>query len=365
MIAHVATRLVTLPHVKSIVTPVEGDSFPHDAVDCAIVELTDTNGMTGTGLAWTTGAAKALVIKTMADSLAPFVIGSDAMLSEATYQRMWKHTNALGHAGVALIAMSAYDLAMWDLRGKLCQAPVYQLLGGAHTELDAYASGMFLSSPLDDVVAEAKGYEQAGFRSVKMRVGLPRLADDLERVEAVRAELGSSVGLMVDAGQAWDTAGAVRAVRALERFDLTWIEDPVPFDNIDGLIATRGITATPITAGEKLYSRYAFRELIERKAVDILMPDVQRVGGVTEWMRVAAMAEAWNLPIVGHAMPEINIHLMAATPHCLAVEYMSWWSRLFSGTLSVTSSGCLRVPSEPGFGIELKRDALDQFATAS
>lgn len=364
MITGVRTRLISLPHARPIVTPVERESFPHKAIDCALVELEDSSGHVGVGVAWTTGTAKAQVVKVMADTLIPFVEGTDPMLSEQVYLRLWQHTNALGHAGVSLIAMSAYDLAMWDLRGKLCGAPVYQLLGGCHTELPAYASGLFLSSTLEEIVAEAKDYERTGYRAIKMRVGKPRLAEDLDRIEAVRASIGADVQLMVDAAQAWDTPTAVRAVRAFDRFDLTWIEDPVPFDNVDGLVESRANTGIPITAGEKLYSRYAFRELIERKAVDILMPDVQKVGGVSEWMRVAAMASTWNLPIVGHAMPEINVHLMAATAPALVVEYMAWWSELFDGTVSV-SDGTIRLPNTPGFGVTLKPEAVERFSVAS
>jgi len=361
VIENVVTHLVSLPHVKPIITPVEGKAFPHDAIDCAIVELTDSSGHVGIGVGWTTGIAKAHVIRTMADTLAPFVKGTDPMMSEQTYERLWKHTNALGHAGVSLIAMAAYDLALWDLRGKICGASVAQLLGGAHSELPAYASGLFLSNSIEEIVAEVGGYLEQGFRAIKMRVGRPKLSEDLERIEAVRAAIGDDVKLMVDAAQAWDTPAAVKAVRAFERFDLTWIEDPVPFDNVDGLVACRGITGTPITAGEKLATRFAFRDLIERNAVDILMPDVQKVGGVLEWMRVAALATAWNKPVVGHAMPEINIHLMGATTHCLYVEYMSWWSKLFTGTLSMSPEGMVSVPTSPGFGVALRPEAIDEF----
>lgn len=351
-------QIVSLPHRTPIITPVERDEFPHETVDCIVVHALTKDGLEGLGVAWTIGVPKARIIRSMVDSLAPLVVGADPTMSEQVWAKMWQHTNQIGHAGIAMIAMSAIDIALWDLRAKIAGLPAYRLLGGFRKELPAYASGLFLSAPLAEIVEEAKAYAAAGFQSLKMRVGKPLLEEDVERVAAVRAALGPRFGIMVDAAQAWDTRTALVAGRAFEPSKLAWIEDPVQYDNVDGLVTVAAALDTPITAGEKLYNRFAFRELIERHAVDVLMPDVQRVGGVAEWMRVAAMAYAWNLPVVAHAMPEISVHLLAATPAMLNVEYLAWWSPLFAEPLKVSPKGTVSPPERPGFGIELNPDTV-------
>lgn len=354
-------HIVSLPLRDAIQTPVEREAFPLASVDCVVTRVATDDGLEGVGVAWTTGLAKAHVIKAMVVGLKSVVRGADPTMSEQIWARMSRHTNTIGHSGIASIAMSAIDIALWDLRGKIANLPVYKLLGGATTELPAYASGLFLTSPIEDIVAEAKRYVAAGFRSFKMRVGRPALAEDLERIAAVRRAVGDEVGIMVDAAQAWDTRMALTAGRAFETFGLEWIEDPVVFDNVDGLVAVAAALDTPITAGEKLYNRYDFRQLIERRAADILMPDVQRVG-VAEWMRVGALAHTWNLPVVAHAMPEVSVHLLAATPAALTVEYLTWWSRLFTHPLTVTARGTVSPPDRPGFGIELNEAVLAEYA---
>jgi L-alanine-DL-glutamate epimerase-like enolase superfamily enzyme len=355
----VETRIVSLPLERPVVTPIHHIT----TVDTVLTTLRTDEGVEGIAYNWVFGVPRARVVKAMIDDLAGLVRGADPLETAALWARMWSDVNFLGRSGVAMLALSALDVACWDVKGRALGLPLYRLLGGARRAVPAYAGGLFLSDPLDAIVEEARGYVARGFRAVKMRAGAASLADDVERVAAVRAAIGPEVALMVDVVQGWTPEQAIRAGRALEPFGLGWIEDPVAFDDLEGMARVAAALDVPIAAGENDYSKRGFRRLLDLGAADVPMPDLQRVGGVTEWMKVAALAEAEGKAVLPHVFSEISVHLVAAAPNGWYLEYVPWWDVLFREPLAL-GDGTARPPDRPGLGIDFDEDAVDRLRVA-
>ncbi|HYF20347.1 MAG TPA: mandelate racemase/muconate lactonizing enzyme family protein [Ramlibacter sp.] len=353
-ITAVETAIVSLPLPRPVVTPVHHIT----TVDNILVTVRTDAGLEGIAYLWCFGPKRAKVVAAMVDELADHARGQDALQTVTLWDRLWRENNFFGRAGVAMLAHSALDIACWDIKGRAAGQPVWQLLGGTAKPIPTYAGGLFLSDPLDAIVEEARGYARQGFRAMKMRAGLPRLADDIERFAAVRDAIGPDVQLMIDAVQAWTADDAIRACNALARFDITWIEDPVAFDDHDGLARVAAHVPMPLCAGENDYSRLGFQRLIRGGCIRIAMPDLQRVGGITEWMRVAALADANGLRVTPHAFHELSLHVMCAVPNGFWLEYVPWWERLFVQVPELVD-GCMAPPRGPGLGLQFDWDGLD------
>ena len=345
-ITDVRSRVVKMPLEKRIVSR----SGILDVMWYLLVDVATDEGITGSTYLWAYSEAGAGALRQVLVELAAVAVGEDPFFSARLWQRMWGRTTQWGHAGMAVVGMSAIDTAVWDIVGKALGAPLAHLLG-AHTDrVPTYASGgLWLTDDLHALAHEAEGYVASGYRAVKMRLGRERMADDLAAVRAVRDAIGPDVTLMVDVNQGWTTDYTIRIGRHLEVFDLYWLEDPIPHDDLDGHARIATALDTPIATGEKMYAPQGIRALIERRACDIVMADVQRVGGVTGWMRAAALAEAWNLPICSHLFPEINVHLVAVAPTACYLETMPWASPLFQEQLELVD-GTTPVPDRPGLG---------------
>src|SRR6185437_2969976 len=288
--------ILSVPLERPIATPVHRI----ETVDNVLVTVTTADGLQGLSYLWAFGPPRARALAALVDDLARIVIGRDALERATIWRDLWHEASFLGRAGAVLFALSALDIALWDIAGKHANQPLWRLLGGTRRPIPAYAGGLFLSDPLDAIVAEARGFVASGFRAIKMRTGARRMQDDIERVAAVREAIGPDVTLMVDAVQGWTPEKAISVGREIARFDLTWIEDPVAFDDIAGMARVAAALDAPVTAGENNYALAGFRDLIRAGAIDIAMADLQRVGGITEWMRVAALAQAFSMQIVPH-----------------------------------------------------------------
>lgn len=353
-ITSVATAIVSLPLPRPVLTPVHHIT----SVDNVLVTLRTDAGLEGIAYLWCFGERRARVLAAMVDELAPYALGFDARQTVALWEKLWRENNFFGRAGVAMMAHSALDIACWDIKARAAGQPVWQLLGGAPKPVPTYAGGLFLSDPLEAIVEEARGYVRQGFRAMKMRAGMPRLADDVKRFAAVREAIGPDVQLMIDAVQAWTPDDAIRACDALAPFDIAWIEDPVAFDDHAGMARVAAAVPMPLCAGENDYSRIGFSRLIEQAGIRIAMPDLQRVGGITEWMRVAALADAHRLRVTPHAFHELSVQLMCAVPNGFWLEYVPWWERLFTDPPQLVD-GCMSPPEGPGLGLQFDWNALE------
>ena len=327
-----------------------------------VLVFVDTDAeVTGEGHLFSISAKHLEPLEAMAAGLGRSLVGEDAHRVEGLWHKLWSEVNFFGHKGISLFALSALDMALWDARGKALGQPVHRLLGSCREAVPAYHSGgLWLSRSQDELVAEAKKFLNRGFRAMKMRLGKPRWQEDVERAEAVRDAIGPDIRLMADANQGFDVTHALRLGRALEPVGLDWFEEPVPAYDVAGHAALAAALDTPIATGETEYTRYGFRPLIEAKAADVLMPDLGRVGGVTEFMRVGHMAQAWDLPVSPHLYSEPSLQLCGALQNCALLEYMPWSAPLFAEKIEF-EDGQARIPDRPGLGFSFDLDALERY----
>jgi L-alanine-DL-glutamate epimerase-like enolase superfamily enzyme len=269
--------------------------------------------------------------------------------------------DGLGFGGVGNMAAAILDIAVWDLAGKAAGLPLYRLLGGYRNRVPAYASlRLSRAIPTAELPEIAGLLVEQGFRAMKMNLGgQPSIDGEIARVRAVREAIGPEISLLADVNSRWTPSEAVRMGRLIDDFRLFWLEDPVPIQNLEGLAEVRRATHTPIATGETLFSLASFRSLFEARAVDVPMPDLVRVGGITPYLKIAHLAEAFGLPLACHLLPEISAQVVAAVPNGLIVEYVPWAWQLFRNCPQL-DHGNLVLSERPGHGLELDADFVEQ-----
>jgi len=357
-ITHVTTRVLSTPADNPLVV---GLPTPTDTREFVTLELGTDQGLVGVGLTFF-GGALTPALKAAVDALAGLVVGDDPTQVEAIAARLRRAAGGSGPGGIFTLALSAVDLACWDLKGKAAGQSVCALLGGLRDRVPTYASGALMRAhPLTYLAEAGPRLAALGFRQMKMQCGSePTMAASVERVRVLREAIGADVDLMCDINQLWSVSHAIQVGRRIEAYHLYWLEDPVAHDDHAGLGRVADALVTPVAAGEYHYGIVPFRHLVEARAIDIVMIDLVRVGGITQWMKVAGMAEAFNLPVVSHLVPEIHVHLVAAVPNGLTVEYMPWTLRLFEETPAI-EVGQLLVPRKPGLGLTFDPAAIKRY----
>ncbi|MFZ7101980.1 MAG: mandelate racemase/muconate lactonizing enzyme family protein [Peptococcaceae bacterium] len=343
--------------------------------DVLLVEIFTDDGITGlgflTGLGVASGSEIPVINAIIEKGLKPMIIGQDPFNFERLWEMMYRGTTRYGRKGAAVRAISGVDMAVWDVIGKKTATPVYKLLGGYADKIKVYASGGFYTARNDisELQEEMAGYIDQGFKAVKMKVGKD-VFFDVKRVEAVRKAVGEEIDLLIDANEAWDFNTALRFIKAVEEYNIYWLEEPVAPDDIEGFINLTKCSSIPIAGGENEYTKYGFKDLITRNAVNVVQPDVTRVGGISEWMKVAAMARAWNMPCVTHAVQEVHISLVTAISNAPMMEYFTkqhylqtFLSELFvePATLHAVKDGYVAAPDGPGLGLKVDRDLVKKY----
>ena len=351
----VATRL-SVPMARPMRTAIHAT----DRTENVLVEI-ESDGLVGQGCTLAFSAGQSDAVGAMARDLGQTLVGSDVFDLGALWGGLWMRLNLTGQSGVGMLALSAIDTALWDLLSQRAGLPLSVMLGRVHQRLPVYAQGGWLSYSVEQLVDEALLYRSRGFRHYKMRVGSPDWRTDVTRVEAVLAAAGPDFHLMLDANQGWPRHVAMQAAAAIDDLGLFWLEEPVDVHDLVGSAEIAGAMRTPISSGETVFGVAGFAEMIERRAADILMPDLQHCGGPTGFMRVAALAEAAHLPVSGHLFTEVSIHLLAACPNALVVEYMpGWWEELFEGAPKI-SEGWIEPGSSPGLGFRVTAETKARF----
>ncbi len=327
-----------------------------------IVQLFTDEGLEGIGLAFTWNDRRVKSLKACIDDLKETIVGQDIFRWAEAWQKLWNDTKWMGHQGYPIYALSAIDTALWDLRGKAAGLPVARLLGGYRDEVPVYASHLlFLNWSIDQLQKDAASLVAQGFRAMKMNMGDKPFQVELERLKAVREAVGDDIDILVDVNWVWTVPQAIQMGRELEKYHVYWLEDPLASnDPADWALVSNALDMR-VAGGETLSSKHDFRHVFEHRALDVLMPDLQRVGGVTEWMKVAAMAEAWNLPVASHIFHEFSAHLVAAIPNGLIVEYMPWWDFIYQESPPI-KNGCIKITDKPGFGLELNPEMVKKYA---
>lgn len=357
-ITHFTTRILSTPADNPLVV---GLPEPSGTREFVTLELGTDEGLTGIGLTFF-GGGLIKALKAAVDAFAELAVGEDPTRTEAIAAKIRAAAGSAGPGGIFTLALSAVDIACWDLRGKAEGKSVCALLGGLRDRAATYASGALLRQHPVSYLAEAgPRLVNMGFRQMKMQCGSePTAAASVERVRVMRESVGPDVDLMCDVNQLWSVHHAIDIGQRIEQHHLFWLEDPTAHDDFAGLARIADALSTPIAAGEYHYGIVPFRHLLEARSIDIVMIDLVRVGGITQWMKVAGMAEAFNLPVVSHLIPEIHVQLIAAIPNGLTVEYMLWTLRLFEETPRLVD-GKLVVPDKPGFGLAFDQAAIRKY----
>ncbi|MCC7083223.1 MAG: mandelate racemase/muconate lactonizing enzyme family protein [Burkholderiales bacterium] len=348
--------------------------------DATLILVETDQGLTGMGAALGTPPVVAAIVE---HELAPDVVGEDPLFSERIFEKMYNgsrvkpalergvpQAEVSRRVGMVMEAISGVDIAVWDVKARALGIPVYQALGAVRSRVRAYASGGW--APGDEAEAELGAYAAKGFTAVKMRVvgrdGFS-LENCVRRVDAARRGIGRNVELMVDAHASLETPVAIRIAKALEPYDLAWFEEPVSPDNHAGMAEVRRTTRIPIASGEREFSRYGFKSMLEHGAIDIAQPDVARAGGLTEIRRIAALTGAYDLRLAPHAWGSgllfaASIHAAMAAANCHILEvsqgYMPMMNELFNEPFDIRD-GYVCAPDRPGLGYTLRPDALERF----
>ena len=313
-------------------------------------------GLSGLGysLAFGGGGAEAIQVY-LETRLAPLLVGEDPRLIERLWERMYRADRGIRRLGVAAYALSALDIALWDLVGKAAGQPLYRLWGGVTDRVAAYGSGGWPAYQIEDMVEEAQRYAAAGLRYYKLKVHHPDPRENRRRAEAVRQALGDGVRLMVDVNQKLDVLGNLRLAAALEDLDLVWYEEPVLADDIAACAEVARAIRIPVATGENHYTRFEFRELCERRAARYLMPDVCRANGFSETLKIGHLAAAHQLLVSPHVVHELSVHVAGALSNGFLVEYMDWMPPdLFEDVPRPDpADGLIRIPDRPGHGMAL------------
>jgi L-alanine-DL-glutamate epimerase-like enolase superfamily enzyme len=322
--------------------------------------LRDGDGAEGVGYTYTVGAGGAAIRSLIDRELWPILQGEAPDRIEHLWQRMWWRLHYAGRGGTASFAISAVDIALWDLKARRANMPLWRLLGGHHPSVKVYAGGIDLQFTPEQLQRQTDENLKRGFRAIKMKVGRPKLSDDVARAQAMREVLGPDIPLMVDANMKWSADEAIRASRALAPLDIYWLEEPTIPDDLPGHVRILRDGALPIAAGENLHTLYEFKRLIDAGGVSFPEPDLSNCGGVTVWMKVAHVAEAHNLPVTSHGVHDLHVHLLAAVPNASYLEAHGFGLERFIAHPLVIEAGEAIAPERPGHGVELDWQALEK-----
>ncbi|MFD6698239.1 MULTISPECIES: mandelate racemase/muconate lactonizing enzyme family protein [unclassified Microbacterium] len=324
-----------------------------------IVDLDTDGGVSGRGYSYTIGTGGRAVLSMLRDHLLPAVIGQDVRRPEAVWHHAFSQTRATTTGAITSLALAAIDTAVWDARCRSHGEPLWRAAGGTNPEVPLYdTEGGWLHIDTDTLVANTVAARDGGWQGSKLKVGSPDPARDVERLTAVRDAVGPGYRLMVDANQGQTLADARARARALEPVGISWFEEPLPADDVSAHARLVDSTSIPIAVGESLYSVAQFKEYLARDAATVVQPDVARVGGITPWLKIAHLAEAFNVPVCPHFLMELHLSLVAAVPNGRIVEYIPQLRAVTTADIVVVD-GRATAPETPGIGIAWDDDALD------
>lgn len=364
---------IAAAHVHLVSAPVEGGfadaTRKVETLGFVIVRILTDDGQEGIGITYNEvgGEATAELIRR---NMVPKLIGRDPLETEVLWQEFFHYLRGVGRKGMTYCALSAVDIALWDLKGKILGLPVYKLLGGSNTKVPVYGSGGWTSFSDDELVAEITGMVDRGYTAVKFKVGVSGGTDlrrDAERVRKVREAVGPDVLLMVDANNCFDAARAVQLANRIREYDIFFFEEPVFADDIPGLARFRRGTDIPLATGEHEYTKFGVRDLLLNEAADVVQVDGARVGGYTELIKCAALTQTWNVKFAPHAMEHIHLHFAAATPNALFLERLLIFEGISDKVFKTPRPpvhGMMEIPDLPGLGLTLDLDFVREHDTS-
>ena len=317
-----------------------------------MVRITDSDGVTGTGYSYTIGTGGSSVIKLLDDHLVPLLLHREADEIERIWRDLFFSVHSTTVGALTSIALAAIDSALWDLRGRKTSLPLHRLAGGAKDSVECYyTEGGWIHIEDGELVEEALRAKERGFGGTKIKIGKPHVSDDVRRLAAVRDAVGPAWEIMTDANQGFSLNEAIRRARAYEELDVAWFEEPIHADDVHAHQQLAASTSVPIAVGESLYSISQFKDYLQSGACSIVQVDVGRIGGITPWLKVAHMAEAFNVPVCPHFLMELHLGLCCAVPNGRYLEYIPQLELVTSTGIRV-EKGMAIASQEPGNGIE-------------
>jgi L-alanine-DL-glutamate epimerase-like enolase superfamily enzyme len=327
-----------------------------------LARVSTDDGITGIGYIVALRQDLVAAVAQATRELGTHLVGAHVLEAEAAWAHLARLGGWVGPGGLLHIAMAPLDIALWDAAGKTLGQPLYRLLGGYGDRVPAYASDrLWYSLSPDELAESARQHVTHGFRAVKLRLGREASPDaEAHRVRAVRQAVGADVRILVDATESWERAQASQTGRRLQEEGIAWLEDPIQHRDLVGLAQLSGLLETPVAGGEHLYEISAFKDVLQAHALDIIILDLARVGGITPWRRIAALAQAHHVPVCGHVIPEIHVHLLAAIPNAFMVEYVPRSAPILR-QMPALEDGSLVAPQAPGLGLELDEAAVTRY----
>ena len=329
-----------------------------DSQETPLVRITDSDGMIGTGYTYTIGQGGPAIMSLLRETLVPQLIGREAEDTESIWRDLLFSTHATSVGAITSLALAAIDTALWDLKCRRAELPLFKMLGGAKSSVPCYTTeGGWLHIESAELVADALDAQAKGFAGSKIKIGKPHMAQDRARLAAVRDAVGPDYEIMVDANQAFSRAEATRRARVLEEFDIAWFEEPMPADNVLEHALLAASTSVPIAVGESMYSISQFKDYLTSGGASIVQVDVARIGGITPWMKVAHMAEAFGVPVCPHFLMELHVSLVCAIPNAPWLEYIPQLDTITKTGLRI-EQGRAYPSDRPGLGIDWDWEAI-------